>query len=93
MMKSEFNKILHEVSPTHREPTDEEYQKIEFVYTYHPSIGAKEDIVDLWRYYGNRIIEDMTPRAQHVRNAEENVGQAKMAYEAALEVYNSITGD
>ena len=90
MMKSEFVDLLHEVSPTHREPTIEEYKKIEFVYTYHPSIGCKEDIVDLWRKYGNRIIEDMTPWAVKVRDAEVNVNQARMAYEAAREIYDSF---
>lgn len=90
MMKSEFVEILHDMSPTHREPTEAEYEAIEFVYTYHPSIGCKEDIVDLWRNYGNMIIADMTPRARHISKAEENVRQAKIAYDAALEVYNSL---
>ena len=90
MMMSEFIDLLHEVSPTHREPTNEEYLKIEFVYNYHPSVGCKEDIVDLWRSYGNMIIEDMTPRARKIRDAEVKVNLTRAAYEEAKEVYDSL---
>lgn len=87
MMRSEFIDILREISPTHRDPSPEEYKEIEFVYTYHPSIGDKKTIVKLWADFGNIIIEDMKPRAKAVMKAEENFNQARRAYEAARELY------
>ena len=77
MMKSEFIEILREISPTRKDPTDEEYKEIEFVYTYHPSIGNKECIVKLWADFGQKIIEDMIPRSRRVQEAEINVEAKK----------------
>lgn len=68
MMRSEFIDILREVSPTHRDPSSEEYEAIELVYTYHPAIGDKKTIVKLWVDFGNTIIEDMKPRAEKIRD-------------------------
>ena len=90
MMKSEFIDILEEISPTHPYPTDEEYKKIEIVYTYHPSISDKEDIVRLWANYGNIIIEDMTGRAQSVMCAEQELQEARVRYEKAKEMYEAF---
>ena len=87
MMYSEFIDILREISPTHRDPSPEEYKTIELVYTYHPSIGDKETIVKLWADFGNTIIEDMKPRAKAVMEAEENFRQARLSYEAARDLY------
>lgn len=90
MLKSEFIDILEEISPTHPYPTDEEYKNIEIVYTYHPSISDKEDIVRLWADYGNIIIEDMSARAQAVMIAEQELREARDRYERAKEVYDSF---
>ena len=91
MMKFEFIEMVYEISPTHIVPTDEEYKKIEFVYTYHPAIADKGTIARLWCEFGNMIIEDMTPRAERVRNAEVNYERARKAYEAAREIYQELT--
>lgn len=90
MLKTEFIDILEEISPTHSYPTDEEYKNIEVVYTYHPSISDKEDIVRLWANYGNIIIEDMSARAQAVMIAEQELREARERYERAKEVYEAF---
>ena len=90
MLKTEFIDILEEISPTHPYPTDEEYKKIEIVYTYHPSISDKEDIVRLWADYGNIIIEDMISRANAVMCAEQELQEARGRYERAKEMYEAF---
>lgn len=75
MMRSEFIDILREISPTHRDPSQEEYKAIELVYAYHPSIGDKKTIVKLWADFGNTIIEDMTPRVKAIMAAYENLNK------------------
>lgn len=97
MMKSEFIEILREISPTRKDPTDDEYEEIEFVYTYHPSIGTKECIVKLWADFGQKIIEDMVPRCERVKDAEikvqvmrERVREANRKLEQAEKEYNDL---
>ena len=90
MMKSEFISLLHEISPTHTEPTEEEYRRIEFVYNYHPSIGDKECIVKLWADFGNKIIEDMTPRAERVQEAEEDLRDARLVLDEKQRLYDAL---
>ena len=90
MMMSEFNEILHEVSPTHREPTKEEYEKIETVYAFHPAIGEKEDIVLLWANYGMTIIDDMMPRSRAIMTTYDELQKAKARYDKAKEAYDAF---
>lgn len=90
MMKTEFIDILKKISPAHSYPTDEEYKKIEFVYTYHPSISDKESIVRLWADFGNMIIEDMTARAQLIMYAEEDLRNTRICFEKAREKYEEL---
>ena len=89
-MMSEFVDELLEISPTHKLPTNEEYGNIEFVYTYHPSIGDKKAIVKLWADFGNKIIEDMMPRARMVMQAENDMRRAEASYKNAKDFYNSM---
>lgn len=68
--------------------TDEEWSKIQFVYTWHPSIDevkGKDQIAMLVDTFGIRIIEDMLPTAQR---AEEYVGKIS-SLRAQLQMANS----
>ena len=50
-----------------RKPTDEEFELIQFVYNYHPSIhpvGGKDQIAMLYSTFGMRIIHDMHDTAK-----------------------------
>ena len=88
MLKSEFTEILREVSPTHRDPTPEEYERIEDVYTYHPAIGDKKTIVKLWAEFGNVIIDDMMPRTEAIRNTERDLFEARNRYDRTKKEYD-----
>lgn len=67
--------------------TDEEYKKIEFVYTWHPSISetdGKNQIAMLVGAFGMRIIEDMLPTAQKAQELEDK----RMALKNQLDKVN-----
>ena len=91
MMKDEFTKIFNEQYPAH-EPlhlTDREWQIIEQVYTYHPCIDDKLDIVMLYADYGMAVISDMYDRAcmiarleADIREEEEKVKRIRARMEA-----------
>ena len=58
-----------------RKPTEEEFELIQFVYNYHPSIhpvGGKDQIAMLYSTFGMRIIHDMhdTAKAAESLDAE-----------------------
>ena len=68
MTKQEFKAL------TKRDFTDEEYEIIEIVYTFHPSISGaegKKQIAHLFDNFGFRIIADMLPTAVKTREYEE----------------------
>ncbi|MDD2957992.1 MAG: hypothetical protein PHR92_05620, partial [Lachnospiraceae bacterium] len=60
MMKHEFEAGLG------NKVTEEQYRKIQFVYTWHPVISdvhGKDDIVALYKIGGDRLMLDMAPTA------------------------------
>jgi hypothetical protein len=63
-MKCEFETLLG------REVSDDTYKKIEHVYTFHPCIKNKADIVMLYDKFGMRIINDMTATASKAMELE-----------------------
>jgi len=59
-----------------KDVTPAEFEKIEYVYTFHPSISeteGKDQIVALFKIGGMRIIEDMTPTADEADQLEERI--------------------
>lgn len=66
MMYQEFINRLPEGT---RHPTNSEYEEIERVYAFHPSISeigheGQEQIARLYSEFGMRIIRDMMPTAE-----------------------------
>ena len=56
-----------------RKPTDREFEAIQFVYNYHPSIHpseGKDQIAMLYSTFGMRIIMDMLDTAQQAEMLE-----------------------
>ena len=70
MMKNEFEEMIG------GSVTDEEYQLIEEVYTWHPAIrnaSGKEEVAELYKSFGIVIFYDMYPRAKKAKDIEENI--------------------
>lgn len=64
MMLCEFEKLIDGgISP-------EDYKIVELVYNYHPSISDKACIAKLYEEFGMRVIKDMVPTAERVRDLE-----------------------
>lgn len=75
MMTNEFEARLAEYAGAGNERpfTDDDYSKIEYVYTWHPAIkavGGKEQIAIIWQEFGMGTIKDMYPAAQEMEALE-----------------------
>ena len=87
MMKSEFEKILgHEVTPR-------DYNLIEFVYNFHPSIpetGGKETIAKLYEIGGVRLIKDMLPTARIAKDLDERLHKMRLEVARTQEIMRQL---
>lgn len=80
-----------------RKPTEKEFEVIDFVYKYHPSIchrtDGKEKIAMLYTTFGMRIIYDMretTKRAQEIEQERRELRRRLEELEReAEELYNA----
>ena len=71
MMKSEFA-ALAEIDIDEIDNFD--YEVIEYVYMYHPSINNKKDIVNIWKLNGGmRIIRDMVETAKESERIQNDI--------------------
>lgn len=71
MLRSEFDALIET-----RTPNDEEYEIIEKVYNYHPSISpvnGKKQVAALWESLGILPFEDMLPRAEMCMQIESEI--------------------
>lgn len=76
--------------------SDSDYEIIEIVYTFHPSISetrGKEQIALLYATFGMTVINDMLPHAIKVRELENKILQAKAAYNTAMAEYNTAMAE
>lgn len=63
-----------------RKPTEKEFETIQFVYNYHPSIhpvGGKDQIAMLYSTFGMRIICDMQETAKRAQELEDERRQLR----------------
>ena len=87
MTKQEFRAL------TKRDFTDKEYETIETVYTFHPSISeteGKKQIANLFDNFGFRIIADMLPTAVKAREYEGLIAKKRCELEELREAYNEL---
>jgi len=87
MTKQEFKAL------TKRDFTDEEYEIIEIVYTFHPSISeteGKKQIAHLFDNFGFRIIVDMLPTAVKTREYEELIAKKIHELEELQKAHNEL---
>jgi hypothetical protein len=87
MTKQEFKAL------TKRDFTDKEYETIETVYTFHPSISeteGKKQIANLFDNFGFRIIADMLPTAVKAREYEGLIAKKRHELEELQEAYNEL---
>ena len=87
MTKQEFT------ARTSKPVSDKDYEIIEYVYTYHPSIDpvkGKDQIANLYETFGMRIIIDMLPTAEKAKHYEDEIRAAKLKLDRIKNEYEAI---
>lgn len=87
MEKNEFEKMIG------LEVSQADYDVIEMVYDYHPSIRivtGKEQMVDLFFNFGMRVIRDMLPTAQKAGELEQEISALETELERARTEYKNL---
>ena len=84
MLQEEFKRL------TDKPFTEEEFEKIHYVYIFYPGIVTHADIALIWAIGGIRLIEDMLPTARKIDEAEQRVQAARTRYETAKEHLNAV---
>lgn len=73
MLREEFEHLI-----TTKKPTDDEWELVTTIYTFHPSISevvGKKQIAKLWDIGGVRLMADMVKTAERVRSIEEHIAE------------------
>lgn len=81
-----YNEFINRLPEDTRHPTNSEYEEIELVYAFHPSISGsghegQEQIARLYREFGMRIIYDMFPTAKKAERLRTELISAKNTVE------------
>lgn len=74
--------------------SESEYRKIETVYTFHPSVSdtaGKDQIVYLYKTFGMRIIEDMTPTAEKASELQDKIRNARIRLDTLMSEYKELS--
>ncbi len=87
MLRSEFEELI-----TARKAvalTDYEWEKIETVYTFHPSNIDKKQTAVLYEEFGIGIFKDMEPTALKAKAYDEEIMKTRAAFTAAKNAYDA----
>ena len=87
MMKEEFEELIG------KKVTEQEYDDIETVYTFYPTLSeveGKNQIAYLYRIHGMRIINDMLPTANKAAEYEDMIMKGKNKLELIINEFNDF---
>lgn len=84
MTKEEFEQRIGE------EVTPDQYEKIEEVYMWHPTIEFKDDIATIYKVGGMRVILDMLPTAQKAETINRKQAELKAELERLNREYKAL---
>lgn len=94
MMKNEFIERVRQINGgIYPEFTSEDWEIIEKVYTYHPSINevtGKDQIAYLYFHYGMRVIKDMYPTAEEAEKLEHRILALRTELDSIMEQYEKL---
>ncbi|MGN0598684.1 MAG: hypothetical protein ACI4JK_02215 [Oscillospiraceae bacterium] len=92
MTKHEFLTNLPEGA---RAPSEKEYELIDFVYNYHPSIHpveGKKQIAMLYNTFGMRIILDMQETAKRAQEISNEIRKLRWRIEELEDEQQELSG-
>ena len=84
MTKEEFEQRIGE------EVTPDQYEKIEEVYMWHPTIADKDDIATIYKVGGMRVILDMLPTAQKAETINRKQAELRAELERLNREYKAL---
>ena len=87
MTKQEFEQRLG------KQVNSADYSIIEYVYTFHPSIGdvgGKDQISELYQLGGMRLIKDMLPTAQKAEKLEDEIMETRASLNRLTKQYEAL---
>lgn len=87
MTKQEFEKLCGQ------SVTALDYDTIEKVYAFHPSISekhGKQEIADIYLRFGMRLIRDMLPTANEAERLEREIQTKRTELEEAMREYKEF---
>jgi hypothetical protein len=73
MTKEEFSNECIAIDKNYKIPTDSDYELIENVYLYHPSIMYKSKAAKLYIQFGMTTIKDMQERCNIIKRLEQEI--------------------
>lgn len=91
MLRSEFQNLLP--LDKARQLTEYEWDKIELVYTYHPSNLDKKATAALYDEFGIGIFKDMEPAARKAKSYDIEIMSARAALTSAQKAYDKAVKD
>lgn len=91
-----YNEFINRLPEGTRHPTNSEYEEIEFVYAFHPSISGsghegQEQIARLYSEFGMRIIHDMAMTARIAEHLRAELISAKNKVERITEELKKLS--
>lgn len=96
MMKQEFEHQVMEIRGMQRGPlhlSDEDYELIEYVYTFHPCISeteGKRQVAMLWNEFGKQIFKDMRATAQRNQELEDAIQRTRHQLQNLLDEADAL---
>lgn len=87
MTKQEFEERIGATIST------QQYDLIEEVYTFHPSISnvdGKDEIAKIYTMFGMRLIYDMLPTAKEAKRIENEIAEHRSKVEELQRMYNEL---
>jgi hypothetical protein len=69
----EFTDLVSEINPDYKIFTEKEFEIIQTVYNYYPSINDKRDIAELYVKHGMILIKDMYARSKTIGELEDEI--------------------
>jgi predicted Ser/Thr protein kinase len=73
MTNIEFTDLVCEMNPEYKTFTQEEFEIIQTVYNYYPSINEKRQIAELYVKHGMILIKDMHARSKTIAELEDEI--------------------
>lgn len=95
MTRADFDKELAAIGGKPDDVSNEDFESIATVHTYHPAINRNEGmkpVAQLFYFFGMTVINDMLPRAQQIEDLSKDLELKKTEVETITEKLEYLKG-